>query len=94
MEKLDEMETDQLLREPIDIVTVPLFPKANRHDHDQDSGAFHSIEDAIALADRAQASESNQIPFEGLALLLGLVGQAVNAVPDLLQDSPIRNRLK
>jgi len=67
------MQTDQFLREPIEIVTVPLFPKPNRHDNDQDPGAFHSIEDAIALASRSEAPESREVSSERLSLLFWVV---------------------
>jgi len=63
--------TQELPGELVDVVLVSRSPTADGDDEHRDLSSLDAIDDAIALADRANAAEPGQLSHERLALLLG-----------------------
>src|SRR5205823_5541162 len=74
-----ESLAQELPRQCIDVALVPGSPTADRHDQDRGLSPFHAIDDAVALTDRADTTESGELADERLSLLLGRRRELIGA---------------
>jgi len=70
-----QTEAEQFFRQPVDVVLVASLAPADRDDHDDDFPPLDAIDDAVPLTNGANAAEPRQLAEQGLALLLGRLGE-------------------
>jgi len=87
--RFKEAEAPQLLRQLINIFSTSFLPQADRHHND--SFVFYSVDDSVALPNRAQASIARKILGQRLTLFCGFLCEAVYAFLYYQLNSAIGN---
>jgi hypothetical protein len=86
-----QTQTEQLLGECIDVFLCPLLTKTDGHNDDDHSLFLNSIQDAIPLADGANAPVSRKFTQQGFPLLFRILLQAVDCRMQLSPNPLVRN---
>ena len=73
---LQQTETDQLGRHPVNILAAPFLADSRRHHHDNHCRPLHSINNPVALSHSAYAAVPGEVIVQRLALQfrIGLQG--------------------
>ena len=88
---LDELQTNQLLREAIDVGSIALLTNTNRDDEHENSCTFDSIDDPVPLPDGANAAVASKLSGQEFALGFRVGSQPVDAITDFSLNALIGN---
>ena len=83
------MQFDEFLCQGIDVRSASLFADTNSHDDHELFVEIGPVDNPVTLPNGAKASKSRELPNEGLALLIWLLGESAHLVSERLLDPPV-----
>lgn len=87
----EEPQAKEPLREAVDVLSISLAPESDGDHEYLHLGLMHPIDDSIALTDGPQVAIALEFSQEGFSLDVGIVGEPVNSIANLLQHATVLN---